>query len=267
MSATTTSGCSAESTRRRCAPRTPSATWQLSRAVSGEVMAAVFGEWRRAASPCRGGLVLWSRDLEPGAGWGLLDCDGRPKVAYHHLRAALAPEAVWMTDEGLNGVDVHLANERPEPFVGAAARRPLPRLRAACRRGGREPRPGPRETAHPQRRGAARALRRRLLGLPVRPARAGPDRRRPRARGRGRLRAGLQGIPIPGRTPGRHRDAGGAGPRGGARAQHRGRPGAAPPLAALRRRAAGFEAPGFEPGEDAISLEPGVARESGVAPG
>ena len=36
----------------------------------GEVMAEVFGEWRRGASPCGGGLVLWLRDLVPGAGWG-----------------------------------------------------------------------------------------------------------------------------------------------------------------------------------------------------
>jgi beta-mannosidase len=98
----------------------------LSRQVSGEVMAAVFGEWRRAASRCGGGLVLWSRDLVPGAGWGLLDREGRAKVALRHLRRALAPRAVWMTDEGLNGVGVHLANDGPEPFSG--------RLRVACYR-------------------------------------------------------------------------------------------------------------------------------------
>ena len=55
---------------------------ELSRAVSGEVMAEVFGEWRRAGSPCGGGIVLWLRDLVPGAGWGLLDHRGEPKVAY-----------------------------------------------------------------------------------------------------------------------------------------------------------------------------------------
>jgi beta-mannosidase len=86
---------------------------ELSRAVSGEVMAAVFGEWRRAGSPCAGGLVLWLRDLAPGAGWGVVDDRGDPKVAYHYLRRAFAPAAVWMTDEGLNGVDVHAANDGP----------------------------------------------------------------------------------------------------------------------------------------------------------
>ncbi len=88
----------------------------LSRAVSGEVMAEVFGEWRRAGSGCGGGLVLWLRDLAPGNGWGLLDAQGEPKVAYHHLRRALAPVAVWTTDEGLNGVDVHVANDAAEPL-------------------------------------------------------------------------------------------------------------------------------------------------------
>ncbi|MDQ6777827.1 MAG: glycoside hydrolase family 2 protein [Actinomycetota bacterium] len=90
---------------------------ELSRATSGEVMAEVFGEWRRQASPCGGGLVLWTADLFPGAGWGLLDHRGRPKEAYHRLAQALAPVAVWSTDEGLGGVDLHVANDRPEPLV------------------------------------------------------------------------------------------------------------------------------------------------------
>jgi beta-mannosidase len=88
----------------------------LGRQVTGEVMAAVFGEWRRAASPCAGGIVLWLRDLERGAGWGVLDHRGAPKVAAHHLRRALAPTAIWIVDEGLNGLDVHLANDGPDPL-------------------------------------------------------------------------------------------------------------------------------------------------------
>ena len=48
-------------------------------------MSEVFGEWRRGVSRCGGGLVLWLRDLLPGAGWGVLDSRGEPKVAYHHL--------------------------------------------------------------------------------------------------------------------------------------------------------------------------------------
>jgi beta-mannosidase len=89
---------------------------ELSRAVSGEAMAAVFGEWRRAGSPCGGGLVLWLRDLFPGAGWGLVSNAGNAKCALHHLRRVLAPQAVWLTDEGQGGVAVHVANDRPEPL-------------------------------------------------------------------------------------------------------------------------------------------------------
>jgi beta-mannosidase len=88
----------------------------LGRQVTGEAMALVFGEWRRGGSGCAGGIVLWARDLAPGAGWGLLDHDGAPKVALAHLRRALAPRAVWLVDEGLNGVDAHVANDGPEPL-------------------------------------------------------------------------------------------------------------------------------------------------------
>jgi beta-mannosidase len=103
---------------------------ELSRAVSGELMAEVFGEWRRSASPCGGGLVLWLSDLAPGAGWGVLAHGGRPKPAFHHLRRALAPVAVWMTDEGLGGVCVHLANDLGTPL--------LARLRVALYRDGEQ---------------------------------------------------------------------------------------------------------------------------------
>jgi beta-mannosidase len=85
--------------------------WEHARSVTGELMALVFGEWRRASSPCTGGLVLWLRDLVPGAGWGLLDSDGRPKAAWYHLRRAVAPIAVWFVDEGLDGLAVHVAND------------------------------------------------------------------------------------------------------------------------------------------------------------
>jgi beta-mannosidase len=89
---------------------------ELSRAASGEVMAELMGEWRREASPCRGALVLWLKDMAPGAGLGVLDHRGLPKVAYHHLRRALAPVAVWTTDEGVAGVAIHVANDRPDPL-------------------------------------------------------------------------------------------------------------------------------------------------------
>ncbi len=87
---------------------------ELSRAVTGEVMAHVFGEWRRTANPSGGGMILWLRDLVAGAGWGVVDHRGRPKTAYHHLRRILAPTAVWLVDEGIGGVVAHVANDGPE---------------------------------------------------------------------------------------------------------------------------------------------------------
>jgi beta-mannosidase len=87
--------------------------WERSRHVTGELMAAVFGEWRRPASAATGGIVLWLRDREPGSGWGVLDHEGRPKLAWHHLRRALAPVAVWLVDEGLNGLTIAVANDTP----------------------------------------------------------------------------------------------------------------------------------------------------------
>lgn len=88
----------------------------LSRAATGEVMSEVMGEWRRCGSDTAGALVLWLKDMLPGAGLGVIDAAGEPKVAYHHLRRALAPIAVWTTDEGVGGVLVHVANDRSVPL-------------------------------------------------------------------------------------------------------------------------------------------------------
>ncbi|WP_131799904.1 glycoside hydrolase family 2 protein [Paraburkholderia ginsengiterrae] len=88
----------------------------LSRAVAAEVMSETFAEWRRAGSTCGGALVWQLQDLRPGAGWGLIDATGRPKSALHGLARTLQPVQVLMTDEGLNGLDIHLLNERAQPF-------------------------------------------------------------------------------------------------------------------------------------------------------
>ena len=173
---------------------------ELSRAVSGEVMAEVFGEWRRAGSPCGGGLVLWLRDLVAGAGWGLLDHRGEPKVAYHHLRRALAPAAVWTTDEGLGGVVAHVANDGPEPLDAhlrvALYRDQEQRVGEGEERLRLDSARGPRA----QRRGPDRAFRGRVVGLSLRAARPGRHRGQPGPRwGAGRLPA-VPGVPVPGRT-------------------------------------------------------------------
>jgi len=87
----------------------------LSRAVVAEVMTEVFSEWRRVGSTCAGGLVWQLQDLLPGAGWGVIDACGRPKSPWHALRAVWRPLQVLLTDEGLNGLHVHLINETAHP--------------------------------------------------------------------------------------------------------------------------------------------------------
>lgn len=89
----------------------------LGRSATGEVMARTFGEWRRPGSTCRGGLVWFLKDLWPGAGWGVLDAEGLPKAAFFHLRRALAPVAVHLSDEGTNGLDVHVVNDRADSLA------------------------------------------------------------------------------------------------------------------------------------------------------
>jgi beta-mannosidase len=83
----------------------------LSRIATGEAMAASMAEWRRPGSDCGGALVLFLRDLWAGAGWGLLDDAGRPKACFHYLRRVQQPLALWLSDEGLNGLWIHLVNE------------------------------------------------------------------------------------------------------------------------------------------------------------
>lgn len=84
---------------------------QLSRLVTGEVMASAFAEWRRQRSTCNGALVWLYRDLVPGAGWGVVDALGTPKASYYYLRRVLQPICLFLSDEGLNGLHIHVANE------------------------------------------------------------------------------------------------------------------------------------------------------------
>ena len=100
----------------------------FSRAVNGELAEAVFGLWRRHGSPTRGGLVWFLRDLYEGACFGILDSANQPKAIWHGLARAFRPVQVLLTDEGLNGLDVHLINERPESIEA--------RLTLSCLRDG-----------------------------------------------------------------------------------------------------------------------------------
>jgi beta-mannosidase len=87
---------------------------QLSRVAVARTVQATFSRWRAAASPCRGALVWFLRDLMPGAGWGFLDDQGQPKSAWYALSRVLQPVALLVTDEGLNGLSLHLVNDTPQ---------------------------------------------------------------------------------------------------------------------------------------------------------
>lgn len=91
----------------------------LSRIVSGEMMSQVFTEWRSSYSQCGGGLVWFYKDLIPGAGWGVIDSEDHPKAAYYFLKRVFQPLAVLITDEGLQGLHLHLVNETPQAFRGS----------------------------------------------------------------------------------------------------------------------------------------------------
>ncbi len=80
-------------------------------------MASAFAEWRRQRSSCRGALVWFWRDLWNSAGWGVIDAQGKPKAAYRYLARSLQPVALFMSDEGGNGLVLHVANERADTLT------------------------------------------------------------------------------------------------------------------------------------------------------
>ena len=110
----------------------PAAYLDFSRAVTAEVATEVIARWRRAGSPTKGAISLMLRDaFAPGAGWGLLDRQGRAKPVWRALARAFRPVRVVLTDEGLNGARLTLINETPREVTA--------RLDFACLREGATP--------------------------------------------------------------------------------------------------------------------------------
>jgi beta-mannosidase len=89
----------------------------LGRVAVARTSAAAFSQWRRHGSACAGALVWVLRDLWAGAGWGLLDEQGAPKSSWHALSAVLQPVALLLTDEGLNGLHLHMPNDSARPVA------------------------------------------------------------------------------------------------------------------------------------------------------
>jgi beta-mannosidase len=90
----------------------------LSQATSAVLMASSFEEWRRHGSGCRGGLIWFGRDIQPGAGFGILDHQGHPKAAYYAVKRSFRPRALSFSDEGGNGLFLHAVNETAAPAQG-----------------------------------------------------------------------------------------------------------------------------------------------------
>jgi beta-mannosidase len=90
----------------------------LARATSAHVFDTVLTEWRRAGSPCAGSVVFHWHDLRYGAGLGMVDSFDRPKSSWYAARRVMQPVTILLTDEGLNGLGLHLVNDRAEDFRG-----------------------------------------------------------------------------------------------------------------------------------------------------
>lgn len=96
----------------------PEHALDLLRATSAHVIEHTLAEWRRPGSTCAGAVILANGDLAPGAGWGITDRAGRPKSAWYAVRRACQPRAVSITDEGLDGLAIHIHNDGPESLEG-----------------------------------------------------------------------------------------------------------------------------------------------------
>ncbi|WP_241383836.1 glycosyl hydrolase 2 galactose-binding domain-containing protein [Rhodococcus sp. CH91] len=89
----------------------PARCLALGRAAVCEAFTEVLQYWRRSGSGCAGALILSAHDLQPGAGWGVLDADGNPKAPWWVLARIFAPVTVLLTEDGLDGLRIDAIND------------------------------------------------------------------------------------------------------------------------------------------------------------
>lgn len=97
----------------------PATALDVGRATVAHLFAEILAEWRRPASPCMGSLVFDLHDIRPGPGLGIIDAADRPKAPWYVLRRLMAPTAVFFTDEGLNGLDLHVLHDGADELTGS----------------------------------------------------------------------------------------------------------------------------------------------------
>jgi beta-mannosidase len=121
---------------------------ELSRVVSSIVMAHTMQEWRRPTSTCDGAITWFLRDLWRGAGWGLIDSDGITKAAWSTLADTWASVSIGLIDEGVNGVDVWVHNDRGTPLSAVVELTRVRRARVVGKPHRREVQVGARSSLH-----------------------------------------------------------------------------------------------------------------------
>ncbi len=90
----------------------------VARATVATVFEDVLSEWRRPGSGCAGAIVFDGHDVGFGGGIGIVDGHGRPKAPWYVMRRLMQPVAVMLTDEGVNGLGIHIANDGPGTWDG-----------------------------------------------------------------------------------------------------------------------------------------------------
>ncbi len=90
----------------------PKRYFDLCKLTTGEVAKHVYGYWRSPHSGCNGALMWWLKDLQMGAGWGLIDAEGYPKALYYYLKRIWSSSCLWFVDNGLEGLALYCNTEK-----------------------------------------------------------------------------------------------------------------------------------------------------------